>query len=201
MEPTLSPLLRTDWHYVDKNSLEDFSRSDWQMLLAQRDAFYREQQARQVLRMLADSEHDPTFGYRINNYRHCLQSATLALRDGLGEEDIVVSLLHDVGFITCPDSHGEFAAALLGCYVSERNHWMLQRHALFQDVHSTEHPVVDRQARERWRGHPHFEWAATFVERYDQAAIDPHYESAPLSEFEPMVMRLFSRAPRTLPLP
>ncbi len=201
MESTLSPLLRTDWHYVDKNSLEDFSRSDWQMLLAQRDAFYREQQARQVLRLLADSEHDATFGYRINNYRHCLQSATLALRDGLSEEDIVVSLLHDVGFITCPDSHGEFAAALLGCYVSERNHWMLQRHALFQDVHSTEHPVVDHQARERWRGHPHFEWAATFVERYDQAAIDPHYECAPLSEFEPMVMRVFARPPRSLPLP
>jgi predicted HD phosphohydrolase len=201
MEPTLSPLLRTDWHYVDKNSLQDFSRADWQTLLKQRDAFYREQQARQVLRMLADSEHDATFGYRINNYRHCLQSATLALRDGLSEEDIVVSLLHDVGFIACPDSHGEFAAALLGCYVSERNHWMLQRHALFQDVHSPQHPVVDPNARERWRGHPHFEWAATFVERYDQAAIDPHYECAPLSEFEPMVMRVFARAPRTLPLP
>jgi len=201
MEPTFSPLLRTDWQYVEKNSLEDFSRTDWQTLLTQRDAFFRVQQARQVLRMLADSEHDATFGYRINNYRHCLQSATLALRDGLSEEDIVVSLLHDVGFITCPDSHGEFAAALLGCYVSERNHWMLQRHALFQDVHSTEHPVVDHQARERWRGHPHFEWAATFVERYDQAAIDPHYECAPLSEFEPMVMRVFARPPRSLPLP
>jgi predicted HD phosphohydrolase len=201
MEPTLSPLLRTDWHYVDKNSLEDFSRADWQLLLTQRDTFYREQQARQVLRMLADSEHDATFGYRINNYRHCLQSATLALRDGLDEEDIVVCLLHDVGFIACPDSHGEFAAALLDCYVSERNHWMLQRHAFFQDAHSHHHPKVDIQARERWRGHPHFEWAAIFVERYDQAAIDPHYECAPLSVFEPMVMRLFARTPRLRPLP
>ncbi len=151
--------------------------------------------------MLADSEHDATFGYRVNNYRHCLQSATLALRDGLDEEDIVVCLLHDIGFIACPDSHGEFAAALLGCYVSERNHWMLERHAFFQDAHSPHHPVANPRERERWRGHPHFEWAATFVDRYDQAAIDPHYDCAPLSEFEPMVMRLFAQTPRVRPLP
>lgn len=201
MEPTLSPLLQTDWQYVDKNSLEDFSRVEWQTLLSQRKVYYREQQARQVLRMLADSEHDATFGYRVNNYRHCLQSATLALRDGLAEEDIVVCLLHDIGFIACPDSHGEFAAALLGCYVSERNHWMLERHAFFQDAHSPHHPVANPRERERWRGHPHFEWAATFVDRYDQAAIDPNYECAPLSEFEPMVMRLFAQTPRVRPLP
>ena len=114
MTDKLSPLMQADWHYVNKSSLEEFSRADWQTLLSQRQVYYREQQARQVLRMLADSEHDATFGYRVNNYRHCLQSATLALRDGRDEEDIVVSLLHDVGFIACPDSHGEFAAALLG---------------------------------------------------------------------------------------
>jgi hypothetical protein len=47
---------------------------------------------------------------------------------------------------------------------------------------------------------PHFEWAASFVERYDQAAIDPEYECAPLSHFEPMVMRVFARPPQPLPL-
>ena len=196
-----SPLMQADWQYVTKNSLEDFSRADWQIMLSQRSLYYREQQARQVLRLLSESEHDSTFGYQINNFRHCLQSATLALRDGLDEEDIVVCLLHDVGFIACPDSHGEFAAALLGCYVSERNHWMLQRHALFQDAHCPHHPLAQVDARERWRGHPHFEWAATFVDRYDQAAIDPNYECAPLSEFEPRVMRLFARAPRIPHLP
>jgi predicted HD phosphohydrolase len=196
----LSPLLQGQWRYVEKNSLEQFSREDWELLLRQRPEYYRQEQARQALRMLAASEHDASFGYRINNYRHCLQSATLALRDGLDEEDIVVCLFHDLGFVTCPEAHGEFAAALLGNYVSERNHWMLQRHALFQDAHSPQHPQADPRARERWRGHPHFEWAATFVERYDQAAIDPAYECAPLSHFEPMVMRVFARTPRLLPL-
>lgn len=195
-----SPLLQGQWRYVEKSSLEQFSQEDWQILLRQRSEYYRQEQARQALRMLAASEHDASFGYRINNYRHCLQSATLALRDGLDEEDIVVCLFHDLGFVTCPDTHGEFAAALLGNYVSERNHWMLQRHALFQDAHSPQHPHADPSARERWRGHPHFEWAATFVERYDQAAIDPAYECAPLSHFEPLVMRVFARPPRPLPL-
>lgn len=198
--PRLSPLMHPQWQYVEKNSLEHFTPEDWQILLRQRPVYYREQQARQALRMLSDSEHDPSFGYRVNNFTHCLQSATLALRDGLSEEDIVVCLFHDVGFIACPDSHGEFAAALLGNYVSERNRWMLQRHAIFQDVHATHHPHADPHGRERWRGHPHFEWAATFVDRYDQAAIDPGYECAPLSHFEPMVMRLFSRPSQPLQL-
>ena len=198
LEPVNSPLLYADWQHIDKISLEHFRTKDWQVLQSQRHIYYREQQARQALRMLADSEADETFGYRINNFRHCLQSATMALRDGLNEEDIVVSLFHDIGFISCPDSHGEFAAALLGNYVSERNRWMLRRHAIFQDVHCPHHPHADPQARERWRGHPNFEWAATFVERYDQAAIDPAYECAPLSHFEPMVMRLFSRPSQPL---
>lgn len=198
---TASPLLQADWRYVDKISLEQFTRNDWDLLDAQRAQYYAQEQARQVLRVLTDSRDDPTFGYLVNNYRHCLQSATMALRDGRDEEDIVVALLHDVGFITCPQRHGEFAAALLGAYVSERNEWMLRRHAIFQDVHAANHPAVDRHARERWRGHPHFEWAVTFVDRYDQAATDPNYDCAPLEHFVPMVQRIFSRPPRRAPLP
>jgi predicted HD phosphohydrolase len=191
-----SPLLRPDWGYVEKVSLEEFTPADWDLLDRQRALYYPEQQARQVLRLLEGSKDDPTFGYMVNNYRHCLQSATMALRDGLPEEDVVVCLLHDVGFIACPDMHGAFAAALLGAYVSDRNYWMLHRHAVFQNVHSPGLARVDPHGRERWRGHPHFEWAATFVDRYDQAAADPHYECAPLAAFEPMVQRLFARTPR-----
>jgi len=131
----------------------------------------------------------------VNNYRHSLQSATMALRDGLDEEDVVVCLLHDIGFITCPSTHGEFAAELLGSYVSDRNYWMLQRHGTFQNIHSPNLPGVDMNERERWRGHPHFDWTATFVDKYDQAACDPSYDCAPLAFFEPMVQRLFARKP------
>ncbi len=198
---TPAALLDDSWQHIQRSSLEDMTPGDWAILDSQRHAFYRTEQARQVLRMLSASKSDPSFGYTVNNYQHCLQSATMALRDGLPEEDIVVCLLHDIGFVTCPHQHGEFAAALLGPYVSERNHWMLRRHAIFQDVHALAHPSADRNARERWRGHPHFEWAAEFVARYDQNAIDGSYQSAPLEVFEPMVLRLFSRTPRAMPLP
>lgn len=196
MSERYSPLLRPDWHYIEKVSLEEFKAADWALLNAQRSVYYAEQQARQVLRMLADSKDDPSFGYMVNNYRHSLQSATMAMRDGLPEEDIVVALLHDIGFIACPGMHGAFAAALLGAYISDRNYWMLHRHAVFQNLHSPELPGVNQHERERWRGHPHFDWAATFVDRYDQAATDPDYDCAPLAAFEPMVQRLFARPPK-----
>jgi predicted HD phosphohydrolase len=190
-----TPLADPAWQYVEKLSLEDFSREDWQTLNAQRAAYVARLQAAQALRLLQGSEHDPAFGYMVNNYRHCLQSATMVLRDGRPEEDVVVALLHDVGFITCPLLHGDFAAALLGAYVSERNHWMLRHHAVFQNLHSPNMPGVDPHERERWRGHPHFDWTAEFVDRYDQAASDPDYPCEPLDTFVPMVQRIFSRAP------
>ncbi|MES2508991.1 MAG: phosphohydrolase [Pseudomonadota bacterium] len=190
-----SPLLQPGWQHIEKISLQDFTAADWALLDSQRAVYYQQEQARQTLRMLAASEHDASFGYMVNNYRHSLQSATMALRDGLDEEDVVVCLLHDIGFVACPASHGEFAAELLGCYISDRNYWMLQRHGIFQNLHSPHLPGVDQNERERWRGHPHFEWAATFVEKYDQAACDPDYDIAPLATFEPMVQRVFARKP------
>ena len=195
MPEKYSPLLQPGWTYIEKISLEDFTVSDWALLGSQRAIYYQQEQARQTLRMLAASEHDASFGYMVNNYRHSLQSATMALRDGLDEEDVVVCLLHDIGFVACPANHGEFAAELMGCYISDRNYWMLQRHAIFQNIHSPHMPGVDVNECDRWRGHPYFEWAATFVDKYDQAACDPGYDIAPLVTFEPMVQRLFSRQP------
>ena len=188
-----SPLADPAWKYIEKLSLEEFSGEDWQQLNTQRSAYAARQQADQALRLLSASEHDPSFGYMVNNYRHSLQSATMVLRDGRSEEDVVVALLHDVGFNTCPIMHGDFAAALLGAYVSDRNHWMLRHHAVFQNLHSPNMPGVDRHERERWRGHAHFDWTAEFVERYDQAASDPDYPCEPLATFVPMVHRIFSR--------
>jgi predicted HD phosphohydrolase len=191
-----SPLFDPQWHYVEKVSLEAFTADDWATMNRQRSAYYAAEQGRHVLRLLSASAQDATFGYRVNNYRHCLQSATMAMRDGLDEETVVVALLHDVGFTACPTSHGDFAAALLRPYVSERHVWMLERHAIFQDVHAPTLPGVDPDARERWRGHPHFAWAEAFVAKYDQAACDPDYDEAPLETFVPMVRRIFARPPR-----
>lgn len=196
-----SPLLRPEWRYVEAVALDGFGPADWDLLRRQRGPYYAAEQARQALRLLTCSADDATFGYRINNYHHCLQTASLAHRAGEDEETVVAALLHDVGFVACPDSHGDFAAALLAGYISERNHWMLRHHAVFQQVHlaGVHDPEIDPEARERWRGHPHFQWTADFVERYDQRAMAADYDTLPVAFFEPMVRRLFARPPRRQP--
>ena len=191
----LAPLAQADWRHVDKIALEDFQPQDWQLLEQQRRRYLAGHQASQTLRLLTASRDDPSFGYMVNNYRHCLQSATMALRAGLDEEDVVVALLHDVGFITCPLMHGDFAAQLLGAYISDRNYWMLQHHATFQNVHTPHLPGVRQHERDLWRGHPFFDWTAEFVALYDQAAADPDYRCEPIETFVPMVQRIFARQP------
>ena len=191
-------LLHSEWSYIDKPSSEEFRAADWELLNRQRGPYYAEQQAKQALRLLTCGQDDSSFGYKINNYEHCLQSATMVMQAGYDEETIVVALLHDIGFIACPETHGQFAATLLAPYVSEKNYWMLVHHADFQNYHCHEYPGMDRNKRERWRDHPHFEWTAEFVGKYDQNAIKADYDNASLDVFEPMVQRLFSRPPRSL---
>ena len=126
-----SPLYREDWEYIEKTDLLQFTRADYATLQAQRTVYDAERQAAAALALLTAGEHEPTFGYQINNYQHCLQAATMLHADGYDEETIVVGLLHDVGFLACPDRHGAFAAELLGGYVSDENYWMLRHHQAF----------------------------------------------------------------------
>lgn len=192
-----SPLLRSDWNYIEKLNMDDYRAADWDLMNAQRADYMREQQALQVLEMLKASRHAPTFGYQINNYEHCLQTATRMHDDGHDEQTIVMGLLHDIGFIVCPHSHGSFAAELLRPYISEKNAWALEHHEIFQRIHLHEYFEQDDpefiNARDGWRDHPFFDWTAEFVERYDIGTIDPNFENKPIEFFEPMVMRVFSK--------
>ena len=201
MTASCSPLLDPSWSYVEKDTLDEFRAADWTLLNAQRRIYYGEEQAKQALRLLTAGAQDPSFGYRVNNYRHCVQAATLALQDGRDEDYVVMALLHDIGFIACPQNHGAFAAQLLAPYVGEELVWLLERHMYFQSLHCRELEGNDRFVRDRWRGHPAFVATAEFVARYDQNTISPDLPEAPLSVFEPMVHRVFARAPRALPLP
>ena len=143
------------------------------------------------LRMMAG----PMLGYHIDRYQHSLQTATRAMRDGAEEEMIVAALLHDIGDVMAPDNHSALAAAVLKPYVSEATHWIVLHHGIFQGYYFFHHIGQDRDARERYRGHPHFQACADFCERWDQTAFDPAYDTAPLETFEPMVRRLFAREP------
>ena len=193
---TNSPLLRDGWDYVGAIPLDDFEASDFALLDAQRPVFTAERQAGQILRIVRGMADDPSFGYRINTYRHCLQSATMAHRAGKDEDYVAMAFLHDIGFDIAPAAHGAFVAALVGPYVSPEMEWLLANHADFQNMHCRNHPTIDRFARDKWRGHPAFGMTAEFCAKFDQGAMDPDYDNMPMEAFEPMVRRLFARAPR-----
>jgi predicted HD phosphohydrolase len=192
-------LLNPDWRYIEPCSMDDYSRGDWADMNQQRAVYMGEQRAKQALEMLTASRDAPTFGYLINNYEHCLQTATMLHQDGHDEDTIVTGLFHDVGFIVCPENHGRFAADLIRPFVSEKNIWMLEYHEIFQRIHlhgfyQPEDPDFINE-REQWRGHLYFDWTAEFIERYDIVAINPSIENLPIEFFEPMVRRVFSGSP------
>ena len=141
---------------------------------------------------LLENDHG---GFAVDRLEHSLQTATRAHRDGRDEEYVVCALIHDIGDILCPAAHAELGAAILKPYVSEANHWMMDKHGVFQGYYFFHHIGLDRDLREQFRGHPHFEHCAQFCHLYDQSSFDPGYESMPLAAFEPMLRRVVE-APR-----
>ncbi len=195
-------LAKPHWHYVEKGAINDFTPGDWRSFSPQRDEYYAENRAEHVLRMLRGFERDPSFGYQTNIFTHCLQSATMCRNAGFDDETVAVAALHDIGFTACMEMHGQFAAALMGAFVAEKHHWMLNHHALFMRSNFDGDPNYkgDVTAREKYRGHPHFEWTATFVDRFDQNAVGDAYDTLPLEAFEPQIRALFARAPKPVPI-
>jgi predicted HD phosphohydrolase len=134
-------------------------------------------------------------GYPISRLEHSLQSATKALKFGEDEEMIVAALLHDIGDELAPMNHSEYAAAILKPYVSEKTHWIVERHGEFQAFYYVHHLGGDKNIRDKYKKHKYYQATIDFCEKYDQCCFDPNYKSLPLEHFEPMVRRIFSRKP------
>lgn len=137
-------------------------------------------------------------GFPVDRLQHSLQTATRAHRDGRDEEYVVTALLHDIGDTLGSFNHPDVAAAIVKPFVSERLHWITANHGIFQGYYYFHYLGMDRDVRAGLRGHADFEACAEFCEKYDQAAFDPAYESAPLSFFEPMVHRVMARPKQSL---
>lgn len=129
---------------------------------------------------------------RVTRLEHSLQSATRAHRDGRDEEYVVAALLHDIGDAIAPYSHGEYVAAVLKPYVSERVCWIIRYHPLFQAYYYAHHLGGDRHARDLYRQHEWYDECVEFCELYDQNCFEVAFDSLPLEFFEPMVRRVFS---------
>ncbi|WP_286220523.1 HD domain-containing protein [Marinobacter apostichopi] len=137
-------------------------------------------------------------GFPIDRLTHCLQTATLAHRDGKDDEYVVCALLHDIGDTLGSYNHADVAAVLLEPFVSEANHWMVKHHAIFQGYYFFHYLGMDRNLRDNYKDHPHFMRTIEFVSKYDSPAFDPNGETLPLSYFEPMVRQVFAKPVRSL---
>ncbi|MDB5470750.1 MAG: phosphohydrolase [Caulobacter sp.] len=137
-------------------------------------------------------------GFAVDRLEHSLQTATRAHQAGMDEEYVVCALLHDIGDTLGPSNHADVAAVIVRPYVSDRNHWMVANHAIFQGYYFFHHLGLDRNMRDQHRGHPDFEYTAQFCHLFDQEAFDPNFKSMPLDAFEPMLRRVMATPKRSI---
>jgi predicted HD phosphohydrolase len=175
-------------------TLEEATPSDWQIILRAEGA---DRLARttgdRLLNLLASLRDADSLGSPVNLYTHSLQTATRVLRAGEDDELVVVALFHDLPEALTDNHHGLVAAALLSPWISERRAWLLVQHVDFQQFHFVNHPGTERNARDRFAGHPFFAETAHFCQVYDQNSFDADYPTLALKEFEPTVRRFFAR--------
>ena len=134
-------------------------------------------------------------GYPVSRLEHSLQAATRALRDGADDELVAAALIHDVGDELAPYNHAEIAAGILRPYVRPEVTWIVEQHGLFQSYYYAHHSGGNRDGRDRFRGHPWYQACLDFCANWDQCSFDPRYEWQPLSSFEPLIRRIFTRPP------
>jgi len=172
-------------------TMEEGTQEDWQAIAGEFLPFAAKTPDRVLdhLRLL-EGDHG---GFPVDRLEHSLQTATRAHREGRDEAYVVMALLHDIGDTLGAWNHPDIAAAIVKPFVGEELHWICQHHGIFQGYYYFHFLGMDRDLRERFRGHVHFEACAEFCEKYDQAAFDPAYDSAPLDFFEPIVRRVMER--------
>ena len=134
-------------------------------------------------------------GYKINRLEHSLQTATRALNDKASEEMIVAALLHDIGDELAPLNHSEYAATILKPYVSEKTHWIVEKHGEFQMYYYAHHLGGNRNLRDKYKNHKYYNNTLEFCEKWDQTSFDPNFKSLKLKDFEPLIRKIFSRKP------
>jgi predicted HD phosphohydrolase len=132
-------------------------------------------------------------GYKISRLEHSIQSAARAEADGADVDWVVAALLHDIGDELAPHNHDSFAADIIRPFVREQVSWVVQHHGVFQMLYYAHHYGRDPETRRKYQGHPYYQDAVDFCERWDQSSFDPDYRSPPLAHFEPMVREVFAR--------
>ena len=175
------------------SSFEDSTREDWALIMAQRGELERGLPDR----ILEQFEHlrDDYGGFPVDRLEHSLQTATRAERDGRDDEYVLCALVHDIGDPLTPYNHPDVAAAILKPFVSEANHWMVEKHGTFQGYYFWHHLGMDRNTRDMFAGHEFYDRTEEFCAEYDGPAFDPSYDSNPLDHYLPLIREVFGTSP------
>jgi predicted HD phosphohydrolase len=178
------------------HAMTEGTAEDWAIIAGQA-MLHSPQGGRRVLDHLKLLANDYG-GFPVDRLTHCLQTATRAHRDGRSESYVVMALLHDIGDTLGAYNHPDIAAAIVKPFVTEEEHWICEQHGIFQGYYFFHYLGLDRDMRDKFQGHAHFEATAEFCAKYDQSSFDPNYDTAPLAFFEPMVLKLFERPMRSI---
>ena len=176
--------------------MQDATREDYSVIAAQGSA-WNKGLADRVLRHL-ELLAGESGGYGVDRLTHSLQSATRAERAGRDQEYVVSALLHDIGDTLASNNHSELAATILEPFVSERNHWIVKHHGVFQGYYFFHHWGLDKNMRERYNESPYYRDTIEFCAIFDQNCFDPGYETLPLDHFVPMVAEVFKTPKRSI---
>jgi predicted HD phosphohydrolase len=189
----------TDHGRAKFRALTEGTHDDWQLIGGELQRFANKLPGRLIAHLeLLRGDYG---GFPVDRLEHCLQTATRAHQAGRDEEYVVCALLHDIGDTLGTYNHADVAAVFVRPFVSEENHWIVEHHAIFQGYYFFHFLGLDRDGREKFRGHPYFEKTEEFCRLYDQIAFDPNFKSMPLEAFEPMIQRVFSRPRQSIYLP
>lgn len=171
-------------------ALEESTAEDWARIMPQLD-ITQSYVPDNVLTQLRHLRNDYG-GFPVDRLEHSLQTATRAERDGRDDEYVLCALIHDIGDTLSPFNHPAIASAVLKPFVSEANHWMVDRHGIFQGYYFWHHIGLPQHMRDEYRDSPYFDYTAEFCAKYDQVAFDGDYKSEPLEHFEPLIRSFLS---------
>tara|TARA_B100000131_G_scaffold57758_1_gene53064 strand:+ start:655 stop:1209 length:555 start_codon:yes stop_codon:yes gene_type:complete len=178
---------------VKFTQMKDGNKEDY-LLLEKHEKKYIEGTADRLIKFMS-SLNTTLEGYKITRLEHSLQTATRALNDKADDEMIVAALLHDIGDELAPLNHSEYAAAVIKPYVSDKTHWVVEKHGEFQMYYYAHHLGGNRNQREKYKGHKYYQDTINFCENWDQKSFDPNFKSLSLENFKPLVYKIFSRKP------
>jgi predicted HD phosphohydrolase len=182
---------RAKFHAMDEGTQED-----WAIIGASALEMYASLPDRVLTHLkLLDGDFG---GFAVDRLTHSLQTATRAERAGRDDEYVLCALLHDIGDTLASYNHADLAAAVLKPFISDANHWMVEKHAIFQGYYFFHFLGLNRDLRDQFKGHEFYDRTAEFCADYDQPAFDPAYDTHPLEHYEPLVRQLLSAPKRSI---